>query len=84
MRIRGDFSPERTLKHISEIRIALNHLSAVDELRGLPGGDVLLKKGYELCKEMENLVEEAEKEKSGTVPLPLFPSKGTTISRNEE
>jgi hypothetical protein len=60
MKIRKDFNPEKTLKHIAEMRIAINHLTAVDEIRGLPGGDELLTEGYELCRKLEELVKRAQ------------------------
>jgi hypothetical protein len=42
------------------MRIAINHLTAVDEIRGLPGGDELLTEGYELCRKLEKLVKRAQ------------------------
>jgi len=71
MKIRKDFNPEKTLKHIAELRIAINHLTAVDEIGGLPGGKELLSKGYEFCRELEELVKRAQTLKGGKSCLKL-------------
>ena len=63
MKVRSDFSPEKTLKHISNLRGAINRLTAVDEIGGLPGGKELLSVGYELCRALETLVEKASEQK---------------------
>ena len=63
MKVRSDFSPEKTLKHISNLRGAINRLTAVDEIGGLPGGKELLSAGYELCRALETLAEKASEQK---------------------